>query len=161
MVRWIALRVVAAAFSSLFVACGSSPDSKAPSDDTSTGRPGPNDSSTDGSGAESDGSSDENDTSASADDSSQATAASGCEGVTKMLCEKACACTGSGACVIDYSSATQEHLSLADCTNYYRAIICGDAAEATRFEKSTCATAVAKTKCSSEKAAVTFPMTCR
>jgi hypothetical protein len=75
--------------------------------------------------------------------------ASACESTTRTLCERACAC---GSCVVAYGTAvTEEHKSLADCTNFYRYFVCaqpsgagyGDACRA-ELESASCVTTATK-----------------
>jgi hypothetical protein len=134
--RLSSIAAVVAALSLAVVACGSDDD-----DGTTTGTGSPTEP-TPGSGGGSGGTS--------------------CEQVTKTLCEKACACGSGGKCVIQSAIASEEHESLADCTNFYRFLVCSSAATAADYESAACRSAVSDAACTETQSGkgVAFPTAC-
>jgi hypothetical protein len=91
--------------------------------------------------------------------------ASPCVRNTHALCQKACACTGTGSCVVAYGTVvTEEHDSISDCENFYTYFVCGDPARAKDYVEPACGTALGTAACvatSSKGQAVSFPSACK
>jgi hypothetical protein len=88
--------------------------------------------------------------------------ASPCVQTTHALCQKACACTGTGACVVAYGTGvTEEHDSLSDCQDFYTHFVCNQPDRARDYAEPACGAALGSVACVATKSkgeALDFPV---
>lgn len=91
------------------------------------------------------------------------TAATGCQTATVRLCDRASACGGGTKFIVATATATAEHLTLNDCKNYYKFIVC-PAAEGDGGTRDwpACQTAIDAEACTTtaKGSAIPLPTTC-
>ncbi len=87
-----------------------------------------------------------------------------CESATAALCDRALACGGSTRIVVALPpSATAEHMTISDCKNYYRYLVCPSAeGDAGARDWAACQSAATQAACvaTSKGDAVPLPSAC-